>query len=178
MSLNPEECYSCQRCQKCIQDPQYRIMLLVLKVSKVPSIQSNVTHVRGVKSGVCGCIQSNVTHVGSVESELVHILCTALYEHKIKCWRGWKRLQIQNKGCNAIYIEGVKRSSKYTIMAHGIFAYNFLNNFLNIQLIFNLKKSFRKLRLRAFQPYHQKLCMLKHVRGVEGWNNLQQLWHT
>ena len=29
-----------------------------------------------------------------------------------------------------------------------------VHNFLNIQLIFNLQKSFGKLRLRAFQPYH------------------------
>ena len=34
------------------------------------------------------------------------------------------------------YVEGVKRDSKYTIRAHDIFAYNFLN----IQPIFNLKK--------------------------------------
>ena len=26
------------------------------------------------------------------------------------------------------------------------------------------EKSFGKLRLRAFQPYHQILCILKHVR--------------
>ena len=35
-----------------------------------------------------------------------------------------------------MYVEGVKRESKYTIRAHDIFAYNFLN----IQPIFNLKK--------------------------------------
>ena len=64
------------------------------------------------------CIQSNVTHVRGVESELFHILCTPLYEQKIKG-----------------YVEGVERDSKYTIRAHDIFAYNFLN----IQLIFNLK---------------------------------------
>ena len=28
------------------------------------------------------------------------------------------------------------------------------------------KKSFGKLRLRAFQPYHQILCILKHIRDV------------
>ena len=28
---------------------------------------------------------------------------------------------------------------------------------------FQSAKSFRKLRLRAFQPYHQILCILKHV---------------
>ena len=29
------------------------------------------------------------------------------------------------------------------------------------------KKSFGKLRLRAFQPYHQILCILKHVKDVK-----------
>ena len=28
---------------------------------------------------------------------------------------------------------------------------------------FQSEKSFGKLRLRAFQPYHQTLCILKHV---------------
>ena len=28
---------------------------------------------------------------------------------------------------------------------------------------FQSEKSFGKLRLRAFQPYHQILCILKHV---------------
>ena len=32
---------------------------------------------------------------------------------------------------------------------------------------FPSKKSFEKLRLRAFQPYHQILCILKHVGDVE-----------
>ena len=32
---------------------------------------------------------------------------------------------------------------------------------------FQSKKSFGKLRLRAFQPYHQTLCILKHVKDVE-----------
>ena len=45
-----------------------------------------------------------------------------------------------------MYVEGVKRDSKYTIGDHNIFAHNFIN----IQLIFNPKKSFEKLRLRAF----------------------------
>ena len=53
---------------------------------------------------------------------------------------------------------------KYAVRAHNIF----IHNFLNIQLIFNPKKSFGKLRLRPFQPYHQMLCMLKHVKGIEG----------
>ena len=32
---------------------------------------------------------------------------------------------------------------------------------------FQSAKSFGKLRLRAFQPYHQILCILKHVGDVE-----------
>ena len=32
---------------------------------------------------------------------------------------------------------------------------------------FQSEKSFKKLRLRAFQPYHQILCILKHVWDVE-----------
>ena len=31
---------------------------------------------------------------------------------------------------------------------------------------FSIRKSFGKLRLRAFQPYHQLLCILKHVGDV------------
>ena len=31
---------------------------------------------------------------------------------------------------------------------------------------FQSEKSFGKLRLRAFQPYHQILCILKYVRDV------------
>ena len=54
----------------------------------------------------------------------------------------------------------------YAIRAHNIFTHYFLN----IQLIFNPKKSFGKLRLTPFQPYHQMLCMLKHVEGVESQN--------
>ena len=32
---------------------------------------------------------------------------------------------------------------------------------------FQSEKSFGKLRLRAFQLYHQILCILKHVRDVK-----------
>ena len=46
-----------------------------------------------------------------------------------------------------MYVEGVKRSSKYTIRADDIYAYKFLN----IQRTFNPKR-FGKLRMRAFQP--------------------------
>ena len=32
---------------------------------------------------------------------------------------------------------------------------------------FQSEKSFENLRLRAFQPYHQILCILKHVEDVK-----------
>ena len=55
------------------------------------------------------------------------------------------------KACNAlnaIFVETVDTTVKTHphIPAH---------NFLNIQRIFQSAKSFGKLRLRAFQPYHQ-----------------------
>ena len=36
---------------------------------------------------------------------------------------------------------------------------------------FQSAKSFGKLRLRAFQPYHQILCISKHVKDVEDRSN-------
>ena len=36
---------------------------------------------------------------------------------------------------------------------------------------FQSEKSFGKLRLRAFQPYHQILCILKHVGDVRDRSN-------
>ena len=36
---------------------------------------------------------------------------------------------------------------------------------------FQSEKSFGKLRLRAFQPCHQILCMSKHVEDVEDRSN-------
>ena len=36
---------------------------------------------------------------------------------------------------------------------------------------FQSEKSFGKLRLRAFQPYHQILCMSKHVKDVKDRSN-------
>ena len=51
---------------------------------------------------------------------------------------------------NAMYVDTVN-TNYINLWAH---------NFLVIQLIFNPKKSFGKLRLRAFQPYNQILYML------------------
>ena len=36
---------------------------------------------------------------------------------------------------------------------------------------FQSEKSFGKLRLRAFQPYHQILCILRHVGDVRDRSN-------
>ena len=36
---------------------------------------------------------------------------------------------------------------------------------------FESEKSFGKLRLRPFQPYHQILCMSKHVEDVKDRSN-------
>ena len=52
-----------------------------------------------------------------------------------------------------MYVEGVKRSSKWSYTS-------LLITFL-ILTDFQSAKSFGKLRLRAFQPYHQMLCMLE-----------------
>ena len=41
---------------------------------------------------------------------------------------------------------------------------------------FQSEKSFGKLRLMAFQPYHQILCILKHVEDVKDY--LRHLQHA
>ena len=62
-----------------------------------------------------------------------------------------------------MYVEDVKDGKEHT------------DTFMLITfLIFNrflIHKSFGKLRLRAFQPYHQILCILKHVKDVEDRSN-------
>ena len=43
---------------------------------------------------------------------------------------------------------------------------------------FQSEKSFGKLRLRAFQPYHQILCILKHVRDVRDTSSIPKGCNT
>ena len=97
--------YVCQRCQKwylwLLHNIIYRVMLLMSEVLKV--LFSAVYRVMLLMSEVL---------------KLFHILCTQLYEQKIK-----------------EYVKGVERDLKYTIRTCDIFAYNFLN----IQPIFNMK---------------------------------------
>ena len=65
-----------------------------------------------------------------------------------------------HKGCNAMYVEDVEDGKKNIHTTFWLITSLILNGF------FNPKKSFGKLRLRAFQPYHQILCMSKHVKDV------------
>ena len=62
-----------------------------------------------------------------------------------------------------MHVKGVERTYMFLLITFLIF-----NRF-------SIRKSFGKLGLRAFQPYHQMLCTLKHVGGVEGRNNLRHL---
>ena len=68
------------------------------------------------------------------------------------------------KGCNAMYVKDVEDGKR-------TYRHIYANNFLNIQPIFQSAKSFGKLTLRAFQPYHQILCILKHVKDVKDRSN-------
>ena len=43
---------------------------------------------------------------------------------------------------------------------------------------FQSEKSFAKLRLRAFQMYHQILSILKHVKDVKDYFDLKHLQHA
>ena len=43
---------------------------------------------------------------------------------------------------------------------------------------FQSEKSFGKLRLRAFQPFHQLLCMLKNVEDYLTFDIFDMLQHT
>ena len=65
-----------------------------------------------------------------------------------------------------MYVEDVedgKRTYRH------IYAHNFLNRIYSTD--FQSVKSFGKLRLRAFQPYHPILCILKHVEDVKDRSN-------
>ena len=79
-----------------------------------------------------------------------------------------------------LYLEALQMSTKGTNVKSSdgsLPKVSFFFHFQNLVIISWPKKSFEKLRLKAFQPYHQMLCMLKHVGDVEGQNNLQHLQH-
>ena len=70
------------------------------------------------------------------------------------------------KGCNAMYVGDVEDVEDRSNTPKGC----------NAMHVGDAKKSFGKLRLRAFQPYHQTLCILKHVEDVE--DNLRHLQYA
>ena len=83
------------------------------------------------------------------------------------------------KGCSAMYVEDVedgKRTYRHIFIITFLIWYH-LNLMLYMsKMDFQSPKSFGKLELRAFQPYHQTLCILKHVKDVE--DNLRHLQHA
>ena len=72
------------------------------------------------------------------------------------------------KGYNTMYVEDVEDENTHTFL------------FITSLIIngFSIQKSFGKLRLRAFQPYHQILCILKHVEDVEDRSSLLKGYNT
>ena len=68
-----------------------------------------------------------------------------------------------HKGCNAMYVKDVE-DGKRAYHTFWLITSLILNGF-------SIRKSFGKLRLRAFQPYHHILCMSKHVEDVEDRSN-------
>ena len=68
------------------------------------------------------------------------------------------------KGCNAMYVGDVEDGKRIYTHTFWLITSLILNGF-------SIRKSFGKLRLRAFQPYHQILCMSTHVEDVEDRSN-------
>ena len=68
------------------------------------------------------------------------------------------------KGYNAMYVEDIEDENTHTFL---LITSLIINGF-------SIRKSFGKLRLRAFQAYHQILCILKHVKDgsslLKGYN--------
>ena len=82
-----------------------------------------------------------------------------------------------SKGSKVVFVAYIHNIDTINAMLEGSKDYAMLkqgtNTFLPITfLIFNqfsIRKSFGKLRLRPFQPYHPMLCMSKHVEGVKSY---------
>ena len=67
-----------------------------------------------------------------------------------------------------MHVKGVERTYTH-ILAH---------NFLNTSMDFQSEKSFGKLRLRAFQPYHQMLSMSEVLKVILTFDTSDMLQHT
>ena len=95
---------------------------------------------KGSKEASTVLIDTHVTHVERVER--LH------YVHNIDTFNAMS-----------------KGSKDYVMLKQVTYTFLFITF-----LIFNqcsIQKSFGKLRLRPFQPYHPMLCMSKHVKGVK-----------
>ena len=120
---------------------------------------------KGLKEALTILIVTHVTHVEGVERSINSSNCYSCYS----CQKGQKITLCTRSRYIQCYVKRVERLCCVETKDIHIFAHNFLN----IQVIFNLKKSFGKLRLRPFQPYHPMQCMLKHVEGVKSRNNFR-----
>ena len=65
-----------------------------------------------------------------------------------------------------MYVKDVKDGKKTYTHTSLLITFLILNS-----TDFQSAKSLEKLRLRAFQPYHQILCIIKHVEDVEDRSN-------
>ena len=109
---------------------------------------------KGSKEALTVLIVTYVTHVERVESG-VWGSCTQ-YRY-IQC-----------------YVKRVERLCYVETRDKHIFAHNFLNN----HPIVDLQKSFGKLRLRSFQPYHPMVCMSKGLKVISTFDPFHMLRHT
>ena len=107
---------------------------------------------KGSKKALTVLIVTHVTHVERVKSSVCG-LCTQ-YRY-IQC-----------------YVERVKRLCYVETRDKHVFAHNFLSS------DFQSEKSFGKLRLRPFQPYHPMLCMLKGSKVILTFDPFDMLQHT
>ena len=80
--------------------------------------------------------------------------------HIVWCWRCWDRL-----------IQEIKAMSKVSKIDQIHLRAVMLCMSKMSKMGKTIHTSFEKLRLRAFQPYHQILCILKHVKDVEDRSN-------
>ena len=125
----------------------------VVFVAYVHNIDTFNAMSKGLKEALTVLIVTHVTHVERVES-CVCGLCTQ-YRY-IQC-----------------YVKGVERLWYVETRDKHIVAHNFLNRFYSTD--FQLEKSFGKLRLRPFQPYHPMLCMLKGLKVISTFDPFDML---
>ena len=88
--------------------------------------------------------------------------------------KGWKIMSCTQYRYIQCYVNKVDRPCYVEIRDIHIF----VQNFLNIQPIFNPKKVLVTWRLDLCNHSFQMLSVLKHVEGVKSYFNLWPLWHA